>query len=104
MKLTEPMDAFSVQESFSDYLQKVYKEPPKDGQKAELKMAFYAGAYHVRSGLEVARTLHPVMAKTIVTKMDDELIDYLKDLVDQGAPEAGKNGTEAPKDSLTSPP
>ena len=81
MKLTEPSDAFSLAESFSDYIQKVYAEPPSKESAQELKMAFYAGAYHVRSVVEVARTMPKAMAKPIMVRLDDEIIGYLHDLI-----------------------
>ncbi len=80
MKITDPLDSFSIEQSFVAFLDKMYPEKPSEFAIRELKMAYFAGAadYRVTMG-SIATELPPVWARNVRCKLDDELALFFEE-------------------------
>lgn len=90
MKLSEK---FCVEDAFAEYVKTVYLNEPTGGQRAELKMAFYAGATQLRMWCDELASLHPKMCGAVLNKIDEELTDYMQETMKYEVnPDFEKNG------------
>ena len=81
MKITDPLDSFSIEQSFVAYVDKMYpNNPPSEYAIRELKLAYFTGAadYRITIG-SIATELPPVWARNVRTKLDDELALFFEE-------------------------